>query len=318
MSVVVKLPVALIMPSLIKLPPRMLPVAVTPPTPALIPVVADKLFAVTLAVIAKLPPAMLAALVMLPVELTSPAVIKLPPVMLPITVAVPLANVFPDTANVCNGAVFATPTLPTSSIANFAVAAAPFVEVSTSYLAFPVALVAIDLTAVVTLALGEESLVNHSTAPNTVLTLSVVSVSLNLNVGWPRLASLVIETFPVVSKFPKETFPAITPLTCRLPMTAFPVTLAFPATFIPLDATTSTLLTPPTLTLALPLATGISIEVVPLNILSPAMLPVKLALPLTLKSPLITTDTALAVGPMNETDELAARVSKTILPVARL
>ena len=254
MSVVVKLPVELIIPSLIKLPPVILPVALTPPAPALILVVAERLFAVTLAVMAKLPPAILPALTMLPVAVIRPAVPMLPPVIFPTTVVVPLTYVSPDTAKVCNGSVFATPTLPTLSTTNFAVAAAPSVDVKTSYLALPVALVAMDLTAVVTLAPGVASLVNHSTAPNTVFMLRVVSVSLNLKVGCPRLASLVIETFPVVFKFPNAALPAITPLTCRLPMTAFPVTLAFPATLIPLDATTNTLLVPPILILALPLA----------------------------------------------------------------
>jgi hypothetical protein len=140
---------------------------------------------------------------------------------------------------------------------------------------------------------------------------TVVSVSLNLNVGCPALASLEIImlplafTFPLVLMFPTA---VIIPFDATFPADTLPVNPIDPANVVPVEDTTTTLLTPPTVMAILPLGTGISIDVVPLNILSPAMLPVKLAFPLTLKSPLITTETALAVGPMNDTEELASSV----------
>jgi len=92
------------------------------------------------------------------------------------------------------------------------------------------------------------------------------------------------------------------------PVVTAPVILAVPVTLAPVELTTNTLLTPPTEISALPLAAGISIDVVPLNILSPEMLPVKLALPLTVKSPSMITVAALAVSPSKVTVSVAPTV----------
>ena len=89
----------------------------------------------------------------------------------------------PVTASVSAGAAFAIPTLPVERTTNFCVAASPFVDVKISTLAFPVTPEAIDLIAAVTRALGARSLVYHSTAPKTVPSATVVSVSVNRIVG---------------------------------------------------------------------------------------------------------------------------------------
>ena len=81
MSVVVRLPVADMIPSLRILPPVMLPVADTPGTPnTTIDWLTLTLLAITLPAVIRLAPATLAEEVTLPVAVISPAVMRFPPV----------------------------------------------------------------------------------------------------------------------------------------------------------------------------------------------------------------------------------------------
>jgi hypothetical protein len=92
-------------------------------------------------------------------------------------------------------------------------------------------------------------------------------------------------TLPLVTLPVADTCPAVT----TLPPTTLPDTLARPVTIIPVVANTATFDTPPTVMLALPLITGISMLVVPLKILSALMLPTNTALPVTVRLPTMLT-----------------------------
>ena len=109
--------------------------------------------------------------------------------------------------------------------------------------------------AAVTLApVPESSLVNHSKEPNVCPSTTVMSVSVNLIVGCPALASLEIQTLPAVFK--------LAPVMLA-PTAKVEVTLAVPVMFAPVLLTTNTLLVPLTDISALLPADGISIDVVP-------------------------------------------------------
>ena len=289
------LPVAVIEPSLAKLPPRTLPVVNIPLAPAVIDPVVIKLPPLTLPVAVINPPVAMLPPVTLPVAVIRPPVLMLPAATLANTVVLPLMYAVPVTPNVVLGAVLAMPTLPVCSTVTLA-AKLPGVPVKICTLLLPpvstnVARIDADTPAAVT------SLVNHSTAPNIVPAVPVVSVSWNLIVGWPRLASRRIVILPVVSTLPNVTLAATTPVTVKFPIMALPEILELPLTLNPDGVNTATFETPPTVMLALPLAAGISILVVPLNNLSPEMLPVNVALPVTVKFPSTTTVTALATLP---------------------
>ena len=80
-----------------------------------------------------------------------------------------------------------------------------------------------------------------------------------------------------------------------LPPVTVPFALTVPVTFTPAVVNTATLLVPPIVMLALPLADWISKLVVPFWIRSPRMLPCRVALPLTVKLPWISTSPGLMV-----------------------
>ena len=129
-------------------------------------------------------------------------------------------------------------------------------------------------------------------------------------VALPTPLSRVKTTLPVVLRLAASILLATAklPLVDKFPAVRFPVMLAYPAMLAPAEDTTTTFDTPPTDTVILPLGVGISTLLVPLKILSPAMLPVKLALPVTVKSPLMITSAALANSPSKVMESVAFRV----------
>ena len=74
-----------------------------------------------------------------------------------------------------------------------------------------------------------------------------------------------------------------------LPPVTLPLALINPVTYSPVVAQTTTFDVPAIDKLALPFATSMSSSVVPLTILSPKILPLNVALPVTLRSPVIAT-----------------------------
>ena len=134
-------------------------------------------------------------------------------------------------------------------------------------------------------------------------------MSKNINVGWATPAFRVIVVLPFEIKLP----PVILPLALKLAAPNDPVKAKLPAsilpaTTIPVVVNTATLPTPPIEILAFPLGAGISIADVPLNNLSPEMLPDNVAFPLTDKLPLIKTVAAFATGPSKVTRLFELRV----------
>ena len=301
--VVVKLPDALIVPLMIKLPPVTLPVTLTPPAPpTMLPaalILPPEIFPV--AVIK--PPVLILPPVTLPVAVTSPAVETLPPATLPTMVRVEDPYMVPVTANVCNGAEFATPTLPVAPSTTIrSVKLAPL-AVWISTFALPPASAYTALTAAVTRGPAPvASEANHSNDPMFAPSeLTAVFESVNRMVGdVVAVDDLVRTILPVVIfKLPPSTLPvALTrPPVLILAPVILPLALDVPVTAIPALLATNTLAVPLTLIFALPLATGISMLVVPLKILSPEMLPVSATLPETVKLPSMITVAVLAVRP---------------------
>ena len=142
-----------------------------------------------------------------------------------------------------------------------------------------------------------------------------VLLSVSLIVGVFALAFCVTNTLPAASTLVPEILPdTLRDEGANAPAVSVPETERLPVTAAPVVAITSTLLTPPIVTAALPLGTGILIEVVPEFKLSPEMLPLRVVLPNTSRSPLIKMLELL----LNETTLLAVKPSKLRLPVYRL
>jgi hypothetical protein len=114
---------------------------------------------------------------------------------------------------------------------------------------------------------------------------------------------------PAAFKLP----PVMLPLALKLaklnePVSAKLPALMLPATVMPVVVKIATLLTPPIEMLEFPPGVCISIDDVPLNNLSPEMLPDNVAFPLTDKLPLIKTVAVLGLGPSKVTRPVESRV----------
>ena len=152
--------------------------------------------------------------------------------------------------------------------------------------------------------------VYHSTDPITCPLPGIeASVSKNVKVGVDTPESFVTTKLPFEIKLP----PVMLPLALKLaklnePVSAKLPALMLPATVMPVVVKIATLLTPPIEMLEFPPGVCISIDDVPLNNLSPEMLPDNVAFPLTDKLPLIKTVAVLGLGPSKVTRPVESRV----------